>query len=70
MDDHKVQIYKLILVSTIQSLIVLAIVWFAVTGYYYSMCKKNNLSCQNDVAREIPIDGLNKAKTLLKMANY
>lgn len=70
MDNHKIQIHKLNLISIIQSIIFLVIVWFAVTGYYYAMCEKNNLSCQNDSAREIPIDGLNKAKIFLKVANY
>ncbi len=69
MDNHKIQIYKLS-VAVIQTILFLIIVWQAVVGYYYAMCRKNNLSCQNDKAREIPVDGHNKAKTLLKEANY
>lgn len=70
MDNYKIQIHKLNIFSIIQSIVVLMLIWFALTGSYYSMCKKNNLSCQNDTAREIPIDGLNKVKIFLKTANY
>lgn len=70
MDNYKIQIYKLNIVSIIQAIIVLIIVWFALTGYYFAMCKKNNLPCQNDKPKEIPVDGLNKVKIFLKTANY
>lgn len=46
------------------------LIWFALTGNYFAMCKKNNLSCQNDKPKEIPVDGLNKVKIFLKVANY
>ena len=70
MDNHKIQIFGLKLLGLIQAIIVLIIVWYATTGYYYAMCQKNRLSCQNDKAKEIYIDGYNKAKTLLQKANY